>query len=203
MHNFNGQRQIVGYDAESLRGWNPLDGKRIWKVVPEKEGDFKVPTPIGIGERLLVATENNSTRLFHFNGQGYKGAVRIAPKPDHRFNDLAPDMITPVVLGGMVFCTHNANLYCLDAKSLKLLWKHRDMAFYGYASLIAGNGHVLITSIDGELLLVRADRKKYELVGRLRLFDDKKTQIWSHPAIVEGRLYIRNENSVNCLPLPK
>ena len=122
-------------------------------------------------------------------------------EPEHRFDDLAPDMITPVAYDGMVFCPHNANLYCLDAKTLELLWKQRDMAFYSYASLVAGNGHVMILSVDGELLLVRANRKQYTLVARLRLFDDKNTEIWSHPALVKGRLYIRNENSIRCLLL--
>ena len=51
------------------------------------------------------------------------------------------------------------------------------------------------------VLLVRADPKQYKLVARLRLFGDKKTELWSHPAPVKGRLYIRNEDSINCLPL--
>jgi len=202
LNNFRGQRQVVGYDAESLGGWDVITGARIWKVVPEKKGDYNVPTPIALADRLLVATENNSTRLFRFNGKGYRGEVRIVEKPEHSFDDLAPDMITPVAYDGMIFCPHHTNLYCLDAKTLELLWKQRDMAFYGYTSLIAGNGHVMVATIGGELLLVRAAREKFEVVARVRLFDDDKTEIWSHPALVEGRLYVRNEKSINCLPLP-
>ena len=148
---------------------------------------------------MAVATENNSTRLYDFTGRFYQGPVRIVEKPERRFDDLAPDMITPVVYDGMVFCPHNATLYCLDAKTLELLWKQRDMAFYSYTSLVAGNGHVMILTIDGELLLVRADRKEYKLVARLRLFDGQKTETWSHPALVKGRIYVRNECSINCL----
>ncbi len=201
-NNFRGQRQVVAYDAESLGGWDVATGERVWKVVPEKEGDYNVPTPIALGDKLLVATENNSTRLYGFVGKGHRGSVRVVEKPEHRFDDLAPDMITPVVYDGMVFCPHNANLYCLDANTLELLWKQQDMAFYSYAALIAGNGHVLILSVDGELLLVRANREQYKLVARLRLFGKQKTETWSHPALVKGRLYIRNDNSINCLVLP-
>ncbi|NQT87510.1 SUMF1/EgtB/PvdO family nonheme iron enzyme, partial [bacterium] len=202
LNNFNGQRQVIAYDATSLGGWDVATGKRVWTIVPDKEGDYNVPTPIALGEKLLVATENNSTRLYGFTGKGYRGTVRVVKKPQRRFDDLAPDMTTPVAYDGMVFCPHNSTLYCLDAKTLKLLWKQRDMAFYSYTSLVAGNGHVLILSIDGELLLVRASRKAYALVARLRLFESKKTQVWSHPALVKGRLFICNENSVRCLPLP-
>ena len=202
LNNFQGQRQVITYDSESLGGWDVTTGKRVWKVVPENKGDFNVPTPIAIGEKLLVSTENNSTRLYGFRGMGYRGPVRVNPKPQRRFDDLAPDMITPVVYNGMIFGAHNSQLYCLDSRTLQLLWKHRDVAFDAYASLVAGNGHVMVTTIAGELLLVRADRKEYKLAGRLQVFDDIKTEVWSHPALVEGHLYIRNENSINCLPLP-
>jgi outer membrane protein assembly factor BamB len=202
INNFNGQRQVVAYDTDSLGGWDVITGERVWKIIPEKTGDYNVPTPIALGDKLLVATENNSTRLYDFKGRGYQGAVRVVDKPQHRFDDLAPDMITPVAYDGMVFCPHNANLYCLDAKTLELLWQQRDMAFYRYASLVAGNGHVMIMTLDGELLLVRADHTKYQLTARLRLFDDQQTEVWSHPALVQGRLYVRNECSINCLVLP-
>jgi formylglycine-generating enzyme required for sulfatase activity len=201
LNNFQGQRQVITYDSDSLGGWDASTGKRVWRIVPDNEGDFNVPTPIAIGEKLLVATENNSTRLYGFSGKGYRGPVRIQEKAQRRFDDLAPDMITPVAYNGMVFGAHNSYLYCLDAKSLQLLWKQKDMAFYAYTSLIAGNGHVMIVTIDGELLLVRADRKEYKPAGRLRVFDDDKTEVWSHPALVEDNLYIRNQNSINCLSL--
>jgi len=200
-NNFRGQRQVVTYDAESLGGWDVNTGQRAWTIVPEKQGDYNVPTPIAIDDRLIVSTENNSTRMYVFRGAGHREPVRAVEKPAMTFADMAPDMITPVAYDGMLFCPHNAELFCLDSKTLELLWKQRDMAFYSYASLIAGNGHVMITTIDGELLLVKANREKYELVGRLQVFDDNKTEVWSHPALVKGRLYIRDEKSIGCLIL--
>ena len=199
--NIRGHQQVIGYDAESLGGWDIESGERLWTVVPENEGDFNVPTPILIGEKLLVATENNSTRLYGFKGWENHRNFDIVKEPECRFDDLAPDMITPVVYDGMVFCPHNANLYCLDAKTLELLWEHRDMSYYDFASMIAGNGRVLILTIDGELLLVRADRERYELIARRQIIDAPRTAIWSHPALIEGRLFIRNENSIRCLSL--
>jgi hypothetical protein len=198
---FRGQRQIVGYDAESLGGWNAATGERVWRVVPEKKGDYNVPTPIAIRDRLFVSTENNSSRLYGFTGKGYRQAVTIIERPEARFDDLAPDMITPVVCDGMIFGCHNSFLYCLDADTLKLLWKARDKAYYSYASMIAGNGRVMVLTLDGLLLLVRTDREKYDLVSRLRIFDGEQTEIWSYPALVKGRLYIRGKKSVGCLLL--
>jgi formylglycine-generating enzyme required for sulfatase activity len=191
--NFDGRRQAVGYDATSLGGWDIASGRRLWAVTPPAEGDFNVPTPVAVLDRLLVATEKNGTRL-------YEGA-RVRGGPRSRFDDLAPDTVSPVVYDGMVFGCHDAHLYCLDADSLELLWKARDDAFYDFVTLIAGNKRVMIMTIDGQLLLVRADRKRYELVSRLRVFTDEKAKAWSHPALVKGRLYLRSGNAAVCLLL--
>ena len=194
---FGGRRQIVGYDAISLGGWDPDTGGRLWEIVPELDGDFNVPTPVATGGRLFVATENNGSRLYAF---GPKGAAR--KKPVAAFEHLAPDTTTPLIIEGMVFGCWDGTLYCLDARrGLKLLWKAEDEAFDDYACLIGGNGRVLILGVGGELLLVRARRDKYELISRLRVFDPEKTEIWPHPALAGNRLYIRTQNAAYCLLL--
>ena len=82
---FGGVRQIVGYDADSLGGWDPNTGQRLWTLAPEKKGDYNVPTPVNVFGQLLVATENNGTRLYDFDSQG-----RILPVPVAQTRELAP-----------------------------------------------------------------------------------------------------------------
>lgn len=191
---FGNVRQIVGYDAISLGGWDPNSGRRLWKLLPEEEGDFNVPTPININGRLLVASENNGTRLYGFDDSG-----KIRAKPLAQNLDLAPDTSTPVIINGLVFGCF-AGLYCLDAKDgLKTLYAVDDDAFYDYAALIAGNDRVLIITAEGELVLIGATRDRYTLKSRLRLFEE--TEVWSHPALVGRRLYIRNTSEACCLLL--
>ena len=191
---FGGVRQIVGYDSVSLGGWDVRTGRRLWELLPEIEGDFNVPTPVNVDGKLLLATENNGTRLYGFDAHG-----RIIPKPLAENLDLTPDASTPVVYNGKVFgCS--GGLYCLDlADGLKTLWQAEDDGFDDYASLIAGNGRVLVTSVDGQLLLIDAAAGEYLLASRLRLFED--VEIWSHPALVGNRLYVRNQSAAYCLLL--
>jgi outer membrane protein assembly factor BamB len=103
---FRGQRQIVGYDAESLGGWNAATGERVWRVVPEKEGDYNVPTPIAIQDRLFVSTENNSSRLYGFTGKGYPTYIR-RPQRAHFTNPpsrVGPSRGAPRVSNCEAFC---------------------------------------------------------------------------------------------------
>jgi ABC-type phosphate/phosphonate transport system substrate-binding protein len=192
---FGGVRQIVGHDATSLGGWDPNTGQRLWTVEPDKKGDYNVPTPIDVFGRLLVATENNGTRLYGFDPGG-----RIRPAPVAQNRDLAPDTATPVVVEGLVFgCSRG--LVCLDPYDrLKTLYRaESDGLFKEHATFIAGGGRVLAVTVGGELVLFKAARDGFTLVDRLRVFDG--TEVWSHPALVGNRLYLRSMNEICCILL--
>ena len=189
-----GVRQIVGYDATTLGGWDPATGRRLWELRPPEEGDYNVPTPIAIDGKLLVTTENNDTRLYGFDARG-----RIEPKPLAVNPDLGPDSSTPVVVGGLVFgCS--SGLICLDARDgLKTVWKVEEPRVYDdYCSLIGAPGRVLITTARGELILIRAARR-YEVLGRLRWAPD--AEVFAHPAPLGRRLYLRDQRAISCLLL--
>jgi outer membrane protein assembly factor BamB len=191
---FGGVRQIIGYDAVSLGGWDPNTGRRLWELRPQKKGDYNVPTPVNLDGRLLVATENNGARLYDFDAGG-----QIRPAPVACNSRFAPDTSTPVVLDGLVFgCWRR--LFCLDANDLQTRYTvDKDAAFSNYAAFIAGQGHVLALTVRGELVLLQAAPEGFTPVSRLQVFHD--TEVWSHPALVGNRLYLRSMKEVCCLLL--
>ncbi len=196
---FSGKRQIVGHDRTSLGGWDIETGERLWEMLPPREGDFNVPTPVVIGDKLLVTTEGNSTRLYAFNKSG-----TILAEPVAKFRDLAADMSTPVVVGNRLFCVCR-EMFCLDVTNdLAKKWTAEDEAFTDYAPIIADDQHLLVLGRGGELLLVDATANEYRVVSRTFLFDDPTTreaELYSHPAIVGTKLYVRGENSLACFEL--
>ncbi len=172
-------------------------GKRLWTLVPPRKNDFNVPTPVQVGEHLLVATENNGTRLYRFKEGGI-----IDPKLVAESSDLAPDSHTPVVIGRRVFGVWGV-LHCLDADNgLKEKWVGEDRAFRSYASIIATDDRLLVTSSEGELLLIDAKSDRFKLLARLPVLKDEKG-VYSHPALVGRRLYLRGNASVVCVELPR
>jgi outer membrane protein assembly factor BamB len=192
---FGGKKQIVGYDIDSLGGWDVAAGKRLWSLTPPRKNDFNVPTPVQVGEQLLVSTENNGTRLYRFKDGG-----AIDPKPAAENTDLAPDSHTAVVVASRVFGVWGG-LFCLDAKNgLKEVWTNDDKPFRGYASIVATDERILVTSKEGELLLIDAKSDKFKLLGRLTLFKDEQG-LYSHPAFVGTRLYIRGSSALLCVEL--
>lgn len=199
---FGGRRQLVGYDIESIRGWDPETGKCLWSVTPPKPRDYNVPTPLKFGEFLLLSTDDHATRLHAFNADG-----TIRPQPVAKHNDLKPEISTPVIVNGLIFGTINDLLFCLDAANgLAEQWRVEDKALNEYASLIGGNNRVLATTTTGELLLFAAEPQACRVISRLQVFqgkDGRSPDIWAHPALVGDRLYLRSPEETVCLLLDR
>ena len=192
---FSGIRQIVGYDVAGLGGWDPATGKRLWEVIPPGRTDFNVGTPVILGNKLLVATENNETRLYEFDDKG-----QLKPEPIAHNRDLAPDTCSPVVTGGRVFCSAYGELLCLDlASQLKTVWAELDDFYYDHTNIIAGKNRVLIWNTSGDLLLLPVDSNEYKVLAHLRPFGDRDVESMSHPAILKDRIYLRDSQELKCL----
>jgi outer membrane protein assembly factor BamB/ABC-type phosphate/phosphonate transport system substrate-binding protein len=191
-----GRRQIVGYDRDSLGGWDINTGTRLWRISPAMEGDFNVPTPIAVHGGIIVATENNGTRLHHFDPGG-----RIIGTPAAEFRDLSPTTASPVVTQGRLFGT-SPGLYCLDiSNGLRSVWHLDEKGVDEHASLIADNeGRVLVITLGGELILLDGKSDTCNILSRARIFEDD-VEVYAHPALVGTRLYARGGSSVLCVDL--
>lgn len=187
--------QIVGFDQRSLGGWDVRDGRRLWKLIPPVSSDFNVPTSVLLNDQLLITSENNGTRLYDFHADG-----RLELQPDMENPDLKPDSHTPVISGGRIYgiC---GQLQELDPQNeLKTTAIVTDDAFSGYGCLIASEQRLLALSEDGELLLLTTEERPPRILSRLKL-SESRTQILSHPAVVEFSLYLRIGNQPGKLSL--
>ncbi len=190
------QRQIIGLDHSSLGGWSLDSGNRLWEVVANQPNDFNVPTPLVDETGVMVATENNGARRYEFDD---KAIAR--PKPTATFNDFAPDTHTAVQTGDRIFGVHG-DLYCLDAKTLQPIWVGSDDGFGSHTSIVASPEAVLVVTAQGELLLVDAQSDHYVLISRARLAESN-VDVFSHPAFVGKKMYVRLGNSIACLDLSR
>lgn len=192
--NFSGKTQIVGHDADSLGGWDPTTGKRLWRLAPPVANDFNVPTPIVHGDGVLISTENNGTRYLKVRPDG-----SVNPQPAAVFRKLAPDTHTPVKAGDRLLGI-SKRLFCLDASTLKPLWELTDPAFGRYCALVATENRALVISLDGELLLISTQDNPGRVLAKSQIFPGEKG-LYSHPAFVGSRMYARGGGNLACFSL--
>ena len=61
--------------------------------------------------------------------------------------------------------------------------------FVSYGQVILADGHLIVTAESGEVVLIRATPERHEELAR---FSALKGKTWNNPAIVGGRLLVRN-----------
>lgn len=189
----NGNGQIIGYDEKTLGGWDS-SGNKLWTLKPEFEGDFNVPTPIVIDNCLFVTTENNSSRIYEFDSDGIPNKV-----PSFTNKNLSPDTHTPVRCGEFI-CGIQQSLFVLRSKDLSVVHELADSSFYEYASIISdGREKLLVTTLEGELILLKVNADECTIISRLQLSD--QDEVMAHPVLVGRQLILRIGRKLCCLKL--
>jgi outer membrane protein assembly factor BamB len=121
---------------------------------------------------------------------------------------------TPIAIDGRLYGLHGqervtaSELRCVDPKPMAVSsnasrttrdflihWSRRD---FGYGSLIAADGKLLALLTTGDLVLVQPSPDGYRELGRANLFD---TTTRALPALANGRLYARDQQSLKCIDL--
>jgi outer membrane protein assembly factor BamB len=190
-----GKLQIVGHDKTTLGGWDPATGKRLWTLDSVSPDDFNVPTPLIDNGRLIVTTESDGARIYHFTADG-----QIIPQPHARFAEHKPDTQSAVIVGNRLFGASH-DLYCLNLdKSLQPIYEAPEEAFVDHVSLIASTDKLLISTGAAELLLIDARADKFKIISRQQILEGE-SGLLSHPALVGKRLYLRGSREVVCVDL--
>ncbi len=96
------------------------------------------------------------------------------------------DFTTSVHHDGFIYGLDAGILACLDAASGELKWKGGR---YGNGQVLLASGHLVITTDDGEVVLVRATPAGHQELVRLSAVEGRT---WNHPALADGFLLVRN-----------
>ena len=79
---------------------------------------------------------------------------------------------------------------CFDLSTGVERW--RSKPFGKYSSLVASGDKILALDQKGELLLIRANPEKFELIDRRKVGDDS----WAHVAVSGNQIVVRNLHEV-------
>jgi outer membrane protein assembly factor BamB len=91
-----------------------------------------------------------------------------------------------VLHDGFIYGLDLGILACIDAASGELKWKGGR---YGSGQVLLASGHLVITTEEGEVALVRATPAGHEEVARVSALEGRT---WNNPALADGFLLMRN-----------
>ncbi len=189
-----GARQYVQLTAGHLVGIAPKDGAILWKAVrggrtaviptPIVEGNFVyVTSGYGVGCNLFQVTASGG--MFSAE-QVYANKVMV----NHHGG--------AVKVGSYVYgYSDGKGLTCQDFKTGAAVWEEKDRIKKGCLSV--ADGVIFFREEDsGTVVLVEASSSGYKEKGRFKQPDRAEEKAWAHPAIANGKLYIRDQDLLLC-----
>ena len=106
-----------------------------------------------------------------------------------------------VLIDGYVYAGHQQNKgfpTCVNMKSGEIAWGGELRGpGEGSAALLSIDGNLIFRYQDGKVALIEATPTEYKLKGSLTP-DYQKGNSWSHPVVVNGKMYLREQDKLMC-----
>lgn len=205
---FEGQREYVQLTAKALIGVAASDGKFLWKYDrPANRMGVNISTPIYHEGMVFAASAYNAgggmVRLGKkANGEITAEEVWFSRQMENHHGGV-------LILDDAVYGANGGNgggyLACLDLKTGEVLWNEADPAKRRLrkGSLAFADGRIYYRTEQGAVVLIEPSRKEYLERGRFEQPDRTSSPAWAHPVIANGKLYIRDQETLLCYDIQK
>jgi outer membrane protein assembly factor BamB len=187
-----GVRQVVTLSQSHLVGVAVADGALLWKRALATDYDQNSVTPLVFEDLLIYGGLSKPTTAIRVRRAGGKWVASEAWS-----NADAPVyMSSPVEAGGVVYgLTHRnrGQYFALDARTGALLWTSPGRQGEN-AAIVAAGPVLIVTTTEGELVILRRDAKAFAVLRKYTLSD---SPIWAHPAPAGRGLLIKNAGTLS------
>jgi outer membrane protein assembly factor BamB len=196
-------RQVIFLTQQGLISLKPTDGTLYWRFPLVDQLLESSTTPVRCGDILLASSITyGSVGLRLETKDGKPDASKVWK------NDMLTSYFsTPVAVGTdtiyMVTGTkppafsNQATLHCIEARTGKELWQRPKVGKYHASLLRTGDDKLLMLEEAGSLVLLQPDTKEYRELARAKVCGET----WAHPALADGKLYIRDDKELLCVEL--
>ena len=183
-----GREQLVVQTRQKMAGVDADSGEVLWSMdIPAFLG-MNILTPTVIGDSVFTASYGGGSRLLKFERADDKIKPIVAWKASFQGY-----MSNPVVIDGHAYLhMRNQRFTCVDLSDGKQKWTTKP---YGeYWSLVARGDKILALDQRGELFLIRATPKKFDLVDSRKISDQ---ETWGHLGIAGDEVFVRELKAVS------
>jgi len=194
-------RQYVTFLDKGLVAVDANTGALLWRDDRTAQGSAaNIPTPV----------VDSSGIVYHSTAQIGGAAVRVAvnqgkvtTQPLYAEKRLPGANGGSVLLGGTMYGTNTASLMAVDFATGAVKWQARGI---GTASIAVADGLLFLHGENGDVAMVEPSPTAYREKGRFTPPNQPQrrgggaptgpSQAWAHPVVANGRLYIRDLNTM-------
>ena len=177
-----GVDQIIAVLANRVVGLSTDRGNLLWES--GWPGGSHAAQPVIIGDNRIFLSSGNviGGLALEITREGDRLMARELWRTYRMKNNIS----SSVHHDGFIYGLDLGILACIDAATGELKWKGGR---YGSGQTLLASGHLVITTEEGEVVLVRATPDGHQEIRRTKAVEGRTL---NHPALVDGFLVVRN-----------
>jgi outer membrane protein assembly factor BamB len=184
-----GVRMYLTFTANAGVGVRASDGKLLFSYDRAANRTANITTPIFIDNKAFFTSGYDTgaglVALNANNGNVNMQEVYFTREMKNHHGGV-------VLVNGYLYGFDESILTCLEFATGKRMWRDRSV---GKGAVTYADGHLYLQSENNVVGLAEATPAGYREKGRFTI-PDKGFPSWAHPAISDGRLYVRNQDSL-------
>jgi outer membrane protein assembly factor BamB len=193
-----GLRTVFCFTRNGLVGADPVNGNMRfefpWRA--RMQASVNAAAPLIVGDLVFIsASYQTGAALLQVAGSALK---KVWSSDEALSNHYA----TSVALNDYLYGFHGRqeqgpSLRCVQLQTGKVMW---SVESFGAGTLTLAGEHLLVLKESGELLIAPATAKAFQPVAKAQIIPGT---VRAYPALAQGRLYVRNDNTLVCVSLKK
>jgi outer membrane protein assembly factor BamB len=203
-----GRRRGLAFARGGLLGFDPVAGHEEfhfpWRS--KRIETVNASNPVVVGDQVFVSESYGPGSVLLRLGEGDPQVVWKDPPRD---KSMETHWMTPIHHEGILYGSSgsgsgDAELRAVELATGKVLWSQPGL---GRSTLLYADGHLIVLTEYGTLLVVRASGEGYHPVSELLLPAESgegallKHPAWTPPILARGLLYARGKDRLVCLDL--
>lgn len=211
----NGKKELIVWSGDGIFSINPQDGSSHWDVPWPLRFALSIPTPRQSNDFLFFTCFYNGSTLLDLKQDPPTVVWQTKKASEKDTTHLHSIMSTPFLHQGHIYgvCSYG-QFRCLELSSGKRLWETMEITT-GEADkqerwanvFLIKNGpanRFLLFNESGDLIDGELTPEGHTELGRMHLIEPngkdlrRRPIVWSHPALTQDVICVRNDNSIAC-----
>ena len=184
-----GVRTYMTFTAAAGVGVRASDGKLMFRYTRAANNVANIATPVFSNDKVFFSSAYGAggALLALSAKDGEVAATEVYHTPNMRNHHGGM-----VLVDGYLYGFSDLILTCLEFATGNVMWRDRSV---GKGSVTYADGHLYIQGENSTVGLAEASSTGYREKGRFTI-PEKGQLSWAHPVISDGRLYVRNQDTL-------